>query len=364
MKEWIDQADEWFGKGDKVALATVVKVSGSAPRPVGAKMIISSSEQIAGSVSGGCVETSVAQEALEVIDSGQPRLLYFGITDEMGWDVGLACGGEIHVLVEYLDPAFFQTIKAIRRDNKTSVVTTIIKPEDTLGQKVVFELSGDIKYSTIKQEIPDLQDQIKQAIENGKPGTASIPDTDQEIYIEPQLSKPLLIIIGGVHIAVSLMNYAKELGFRVIVADPRSAFASKERFPLADEILVEWPDEALSHINIDQETYIVILTHDPKIDEPALTNLLGLSDDNSPKINPSYIGAIGSRNTHAKRFDRLKQLGVTPEQLGKVYAPIGLDLGGTTPPETALSIMAEIIAVKNGRTGGSLRKGKGRIGAG
>lgn len=363
MKDWIDKAEEWLGKGDEIALATVVKVSGSAPRPVGAKMLISSSEKIEGSVSGGCVETSVAQEALEVIDSKKSRLLYFGITDEMGWDVGLACGGEIHVLVEYLDPGFLQTIKELDKENTVSATVTSINPEEVLGQKTVFELSGKSRYSTQDQDLTGTHGYIRTAIDKGRPETLLIPDTGQELYIEPQLSRPLLIIIGGVHIAVSLMHFAKELGFRIVVADPRSAFASKERFPLADEILIEWPDEALSNIKIDKETYVVILTHDPKIDEPALSSLLGLAGDKSSGINPRYIGAIGSRNTHAKRFDRLEKLGVTREQLDKVYAPIGLDLGGTTPEETALSIMAEIIAVKNSRTGGSLRKGKGRIGA-
>jgi xanthine dehydrogenase accessory factor len=163
-----------------------------------------------------------------------------------------------------------------------------------------------------------------------------------------------LVIIGGVHTAIPLTRFAKELGFYVIVADPRAKFASLERFPEADEVLLEWPDEALAHLEIDNVTYIVLLTHDPKIDEPTLAAAL--------QTEATYIGAIGSRGTHAARFERMADWGVTREQLERVYAPIGLDLGGRSPEETALSIISEVIAVKNGRSGVSLRDSRGPIG--
>jgi xanthine dehydrogenase accessory factor len=175
-----------------------------------------------------------------------------------------------------------------------------------------------------------------------------------EVYVEPFLPPPVLVLIGGVHIAIPLARFAKTLGFNVVVADPRAKFANRERFPEADEVLLAWPDEALAQLEIDDATYIVLLTHDPKIDEPALAAAL--------QTDAAYIGAIGSRTTHAARFERMARWGVTAEELQRVYAPIGLDLGGRTPEETALSILSEIVAVKNGRSGRSLRDTKGRIG--
>jgi xanthine dehydrogenase accessory factor len=162
--------------------------------------------------------------------------------------------------------------------------------------------------------------------------------------------------VGGVHIAIPLTRFAKELGFYVTIVDPRAKFANRERFPEADEVLLEWPDEALAHLEIDDATYVVLLTHDPKIDEPTLASAL--------KTEAAYIGAIGSRGTHAARFERMAKWGVSAEQLRRVHAPVGLDLGGRTPEETALSIIAEVISVKNGRSGASLRSTSGPIGDG
>jgi xanthine dehydrogenase accessory factor len=175
-----------------------------------------------------------------------------------------------------------------------------------------------------------------------------------EVFVEPFLPPPVLLIVGGVHVAIPLCRFAKELGFCVIVVDPRAKFANRERFPEADGVLLEWPDEAFGHLDVDDATYVVLLTHDPKIDEPTLAEAL--------QTEAAYVGAIGSRNTHAARFERMQKWGVTPEQLERVYAPIGLDLGGNSPAETALSIISEVVAVKNKRSGGSLRGGTGRIG--
>jgi xanthine dehydrogenase accessory factor len=177
-----------------------------------------------------------------------------------------------------------------------------------------------------------------------------------ELFIEPFLSPAVLLIVGGVHTAIPLSRFAKELGFYVVVVDPRAKFANRERFPEVDEVLLEWPDEALAHLEIDDATYVVLLTHDPKIDEPTLASAL--------KTEAAYIGAIGSRGTHAARFERMAKWGISAEQLDRVHGPIGLDLGGRTPEETALSIIAEVIAVKNGRTGASLRATGGPIGDG
>jgi xanthine dehydrogenase accessory factor len=186
-------------------------------------------------------------------------------------------------------------------------------------------------------------------------GLVHVLGPDVEAFIEPFLPPPALYIMGGVHVAIPLTRFAKELGFRVVVVDPRVKFANRERFPEADQVLAEWPDEALAHLQVDEATYIVLLTHDPKIDEPTLASAL--------KTGAAYIGAIGSRKTHADRFERMAKWGVTAQELQRVYAPIGLDLGGRTPEETALSIIGEVVAVKNGRSGASLRRTEGPIGS-
>lgn len=350
MIELLPQIEEWWAKGEEVAVATVIRVFGSAPRPVGARMIVSSGGRMAGSVSGGCVETTVFEEMIDVLEGGPPRTIRFGITEDMIWDVGLACGGTIDVLVQRLDRELVLSLKRqVAQGNPTALATVVSGQE--IGQSAVITADGVVagqseeRMVSLAQQL--LADHSTAAVHEIAPG--------MEVYIEPFLPPPVLVIVGGVHVAIPLTRFAKELGFRTIVVDPRAKFANRERFPEADEILVEWPDEALAHLKIDESTYLVLLTHDPKIDEPTLAAAL--------KTPARYIGAIGSRKTHAERYERMAKWGVTAEQLRRVHAPIGLDLGGRTPEETALSIIAEVVAVKNGRKGASLRDVDGPIGA-
>jgi xanthine dehydrogenase accessory factor len=277
----------------------------------------------------------------------------------MGWEVGLACGGEIDVLVEVLDPALCAALREGCGRDQPCALATVVEPEQARGQKALLAAEGSLLYAADLSPSPGIVQAVQSAVERGQAEAVSLSDPKVELFIEPFLPPPTLVVIGGVHVAVPLVRFAKELGFRVILADPRAHFAKPERFPQADQVLVEWPDEALAHLSLDPNTYVVILTHDPKIDEPALSSLLGSSGE-AARI--AYVGAIGSRQTHATRFERLDRLGVNAERLEQVYAPIGLDLGGQTPAEIALSIMAEIVAVKNGRSGGSLRGGSGPIG--
>lgn len=351
MIDLLPQIEEWFAAGQEIAVATVIRVSGSAPRPVGARMIVSSEGRMAGSVSGGCVETTVYEEMMDVLEGGPPRKLHFGITEDMIWDVGLACGGTIDVFVQKLDPELFTTLVEHVVQGRPVALTTVVSGKSGIAEWALVARdeiangTADEPVATVAREMLATR-ATAGAIHEIAPGT--------EVFIEPFLPPPVLIIIGGVHTAIPLTRFAKELGFRVVVADPRAKFANRERFPEADEVLLEWPDEALAHLEIDGATYIVLLTHDPKIDEPTLAAAL--------KTDAAYIGAIGSRGTHAARFERMAAWGVTREQLERVYAPIGLDLGGRTPEETALSIIAEMVAVKNGRSGASLRKNSGSIG--
>jgi xanthine dehydrogenase accessory factor len=363
MIDLLPEIQDWFAAGEKVAVATVIRVAGSAPRPVGARMVVSSAGRMAGSVSGGCVETTVYEEMMDVLAGGPPRNLHFGITEDMIWDVGLACGGTIDVFVQELDLALVAALaEHVERGEPVALATVVFGNWEIgklgIGSSAVISRDGIVLDRGITRNTQytirtahHAQEMLAARAESGavieiEPGI--------EVFVEPFLPPPVLLIVGGVHVAIPLSRFAKELGFTVIVVDPRAKFANRERFPQADEVLLAWPDEAFGRLAVDDATYVVLLTHDPKIDEPTLAAAL--------QTEAAYIGAIGSRNTHAARFERMKKWGVTPDQLERVYAPIGLDLGGHSPAETALSIIAEVVAVKNKRSGGSLRGGAGRIG--
>ena len=351
MIDLLPQIEGWLANEEEVAVATVIRVIGSAPRPVGARMIISSTGRMAGSVSGGCVETTVYEEMMDVLSGGPPRSLHFGITDDMIWDVGLACGGTIDVFVQRLDRALVTALKDYVKQGEPVALAAWVASPDAIGSSALITAEGAV----LGPDDERVTAAAQQMLTSRAPASAIYAIAPGiEVFVEPFLPPPMLIIIGGVHVAVPLSRFAKELGFYVVVADPRAKFANRERFPEADRVLVEWPDEALAHLKVDGATYLVLLTHDPKIDEPTLAAAL--------QTDARYIGAIGSRKTHAARFERMARWGVTAEQLQRVYAPIGLDLGGRTPEETALSIIAEVVAVKNGRNGGSLRGSSGPIG--
>ncbi|MFC2030182.1 XdhC family protein [Chloroflexota bacterium] len=351
MRELLNEVGSWLESGERVGLATVIRVLGSAPRPVGAKMIVSSGGRMAGSVSGGCVETTVFEE-LQAVLNGQPaHTVEFGITEDMIWDVGLACGGTIEVFLQEIDAPWVAAVDDYLERGVAFALVTVVAGEERAGSRALVGREG--------VELGDLDGQAKRAAQEmlaarSASGALSELDSGEQVFIEPFLVPPHLVIVGGVHVAIPLTRFAKELGFSVTVIDPRAKFANRERFPDADEVVREWPDDALEQIDVDDGSYVVLLTHDPKIDEPTLAAAL--------KTEARYIGAIGSRNTHAQRFQRMAKWGVTPEQLERLYAPIGLDLGGKTPGETALSIIAEVVAVKNRRSGASLRRTRGRIG--
>ena len=349
MIDLLGTIEQWLAAGEQVAVATVIRVVGTAPRPVGARMIVSSGGRMAGSVSGGCVETTVYQEMMDLLDGGPPRILHFGITEDMIWDVGLACGGTIDVFVQALDPALVTALGERVEGGEPVALVTLVEGE-AAGSTALVTAEGTVLGPDLEGAVAVAAKVLAARVERGAvhelgPG--------ERAYIEPFLPPPLLVIAGGVHVAIPLARFGKELGFRVVVVDPREKFANRERFPDADQVLVVWPDEALAQLEVGDTTYIVLLTHDPKIDEPTLAAAL--------KTGAAYIGAIGSRKTHADRYERMEKWGITADDLDRVYSPIGLDLGGSTPEETALSIIAEVVAVKNGRTGGSLRATTGPI---
>jgi xanthine dehydrogenase accessory factor len=267
----------------------------------------------------------------------------------MIWDVGLACGGTIDVFVQRLEPGLVAALRDHVAGGEPAALAIRVGGEP-LGQTALIS-PGGLLWGT--EEGAVLSAAVELLAARAEQGALLSLTPGSEVVVEPFLAAPVLLIVGGVHVAIPLTRFAKELGFQVIVVDPRAKFANRERFPLADRVLQEWPDEALSSLTVDGATYVVLLTHDPKIDEPTLVAAL--------QTDAAYIGAIGSRNTHAERFERLARHGVSAEELRRVYGPIGLDLGGRSPAETALSIIAEVIAVKNKRTGGSFRDQAGAL---
>ena len=335
MRDILSDIEGWRSEGRPIAIATVVETWGSAPRPAGGKMALTADGRIAGSVSGGCVENAVVEAGKKTLSSGKPQLLHYGVSDDTAWSVGLACGGSLDVFVERLDPALFDPVGAALRAEKPVAIATVIRgPEGDLGRKLaVFEdgtVAGGIDAAALAE--------ARAALASG--ASHRIPSGDREIFVDVLRSSPRLVIVGGVHIAVALVTLAKTLGFRTILVDPREAFGNAKRFPHADEIVNDWPDAALQRLAPDGSTAIAVLTHDPKLDDPALLAAL--------PGRAFYVGALGSKRTQEKRRARLQEAGLAADALARLHGPIGLPLGGRSPEEIAVAILAEIVATRNG----------------
>jgi xanthine dehydrogenase accessory factor len=337
MRDLLTDYERFARSGKPFGRAVVTSVWGSAPRPEGSCMLATEDGIIAGSVSGGCVESATALEIGEAIARGSPRLVTFGVTDERAWDVGLACGGTIKVFVE---PTVRPTVHQAARGTGGEVVATIIEGA-SLGASVrVFE-SGRIEGSLpVKLATEALREAALTALrkETSVSRGFETEGGPVTVFFEVFPRHPRLIIFGGVQIAVALVPLATALGYRTIVADGREAFIGRDRFPQANELILAWPEEAFERIGLDSSCYVCVLSHDPKFDEPALQIAL-----RSPA---AYVGAIGSRKTQEARRERLREAGLTAEQIQRLHGPIGLDLGGRQPAETALAILAEMTAVR------------------
>jgi xanthine dehydrogenase accessory factor len=305
----------------KIAVATVVATRKSSPRPVGSRLYVSESGEMEGSVSGGCVENEVVLAAREVLAGGEPRLLTYGITDEMAFGVGLPCGGEIDVFVE---PSADR--------GESSVVLTVIAG-DGVGEKV---RDPEIELAALRRG-------ASHVVQSG----------DRTLFADVHADPPRLFVYGALDTAEALCAAAKLLDWRTIVADARPRFATAERLPSADEILVMWPDEALAQVVPDAATAIVVLTHDDKFDLPLVRGALA--------SEAFYVGWVGSRRNQERRRGVLREDGVAEAELERISGPSGLDVGAHSPAETAVSILGEILAVRAGREGGRLREGAGHI---
>jgi xanthine dehydrogenase accessory factor len=334
MRDVLEDIERWRAEGLPIALATVVETWGSAPRPAGGKMALTADGRITGSVSGGCVENAVVQAGKETLSSGRPQLLHYGVSDDTAWSVGLACGGSLDIYIERLDPGLFAPVDAALRAEKPVAVATVIRgPEGELGKKLALFEDGSVTGGIDEAALSE----ARAALTKG--ASCRVQNATREIFVDVLLPAPRLVVVGGVHIAIALVSLAKTLGFRTILVDPREAFGSAKRFPHADQIVLEWPDRALEKIGVNSSTAIAVLTHDPKLDDPALIAALA-----SPAF---YVGALGSRRTHEKRRVRLLAAGMTDAELSRLHAPIGLDLGGRSPEEIALAIMAQIVGVRS-----------------
>jgi xanthine dehydrogenase accessory factor len=341
MREVTADIDRWLAQGESIALATVLQTWGSSPRQVGAKLALTASGEVSGSVSGGCVEGAVIENGFSVIKTGKPQLLHFGVANDTAWEVGLACGGSIDVFVQRLDRVVYDAIRAALRDDGSSVIVTVIRgPIDLLGRSIVVNDVGGV-IGTLGAEID--RGAIEAATEvlcGGQSQRKALSDSI-ELFFDVIAPAPEVIAVGGVHIAIALTQLAKVMGYRTTVVDPRGVFGTDARFPHIDRLIQAWPDEGLAQIKLSCLSAVAVLTHDPKLDDPALKIVL-----------PSaafYVGALGSPVTNAQRRVRLHAAGLSEADLDRLHSPIGLEIGSKSPEEIALAIMAEIVAARNGR---------------
>jgi len=303
---------DWHRAGRRVAIATVVETWGSAPRPVGSLLVIEGAGAMEGSVSGGCVEGAVISEALEALDEGGARLLDYGVSDDDAFAVGLACGGRIRVLVDTLGGSL-----------PVSVLEEVVAKRAARAPiALVSNLQNGARRAAPPSIAPDRFRMDRSGVEE-----------DGETFVAVHNPRLKMVIVGAVHIAQTLVAMARLASYDPVLVDPRPAFGAEARFP-GERIVDDWPDAALAAIGLDPRTAVVTLTHDPKLDDPAIRTALG--------SDVFYLGCLGSKRTHAKRVERLTAAGFDAEAIARIHAPVGLDIGGRSPAEIAISVMAEV----------------------
>jgi xanthine dehydrogenase accessory factor len=354
---------EWLRTGRTVAAGTLVGVEGSAPLNVGASVYIDANGTIEGSVTGGCVESAVAQEALAMLeDDRPPRLVTYGISDELAGTVGLMCGGIVHIFIHPIRDdareAALAGLAAIRDEHPAAVAT--LMDGEFAGRKLYVDATSTVGSlgvtalldRNVTQEARGLAVQGRSTVRAFGPDGASL-GSGLRVHVAAFAEAPRMVIFGAIDFASALAPLAKGLGYRVTIADPRQAFLDSPRFSSVAQTIVAWPDTVLADMTLGPRDAVLVFTHDPKLDVPAVQAALG--------TEAGYIGALGSRRTTLDRNARLVEAGVAAEEIARVYAPCGLDIGSSTVEETAVAILAEIIARRAGREGNSLRHGSGSI---
>jgi len=325
VKDIIEILERWNREGAEVALGTVVERVGSAPRDPGAALAVSSTGVVTGGVTGGCVEPAVIREASEVLQGGRARLVHYGLDDEGGFEVGLVCGGRIAVAVYRLDPTLIDPLAAAVQSD-TPVAVTLRLDEERFGEQALVFPGVPANGAT--------SDAVRSLLEIGESAIVETSDGDP-VFVEPYAPRPNLYLFGASDHVAALVTIGKQLGYRVTVCDPRRVFLTRERFPLADELTDEWPDQFLLRAPIDARTAICLMTHDLKFDVPALRVAL--------VSEAGFIGAMGSVKTRAERDARLRELGIGDADLARLHQPVGIQVGARTPDEVAVTIAAQLI---------------------
>lgn len=373
MRDVLDRLLPWWEDGSTVALATVVGTWRSAPRQPGAAMLVGVDGEAVGSVSGGCVEGAVYELGRQVIDTGEPVLQRYGVSDDEAMGVGLTCGGILDVYVERVSRADFPELGEVAADiaaGRPVTLATVVEHPDParLGARLVVRPEGEESSGSLGSGRADsaVTDDARGMLAQGRTATLEYgPDGERRgdgmrVFVASYAPRPRMLVFGAIDFAAAVARIGSFLGYEVTVCDARPVFATRSRFPDADEVVVSWPhryvETQLAEGALDSRTVACVLTHDPKFDVPLLQVLLG---DGGPQL--AYIGAMGSRRTHEDRLARLREVGLTPEQLAPLRSPVGLDLGARTPEETAVSIAAEIIALRWGGGGEPLRETTGAI---
>ena len=370
MREVLPELMAWWRSGQPVGVGTVVATFESAPRPPGASMLVGPGGEAVGSVSGGCIEGAVYELAQSVVASGQPVLERYGVSDESAFAVGLTCGGILDVYVERVDPVAFPDLEQVADDveqgRPVAVATVVEHPDPALvGRRVTIRPGVAMAGSLGSPRTDDaVLDDALGLLASGHSATLTYgPDGERRgegmrVFVWAFAPKPRLLVFGAIDFAAAVARVGSFLGYHVTVCDARPVFATATRFPQADEVVVSWPHKYLrAEVDagrIDRRTAICVLTHDPKFDVPVLEVALRL-----PEVG--YVGAMGSRRTHDDRLARLREAGLTEDELARLSSPIGLDLGARTPEETAISIAAEIVATRWGGGGERLAELSGRI---
>ena len=386
MRDILSRITKWWEAGETFGLATVVRTYRSAPRDPGAALAVSSSadHEVVGSVSGGCVEGAVYELSLDVCQTSDPVLQTYGVSDDDAFAVGLTCGGIIDIFVERIDQASFpelgQIAEAVERGEPVAVATVIAGPGQVGARRVIWSrdsaqadsaqangdrVDGDGWHSGASGTLGSarldaaVDDDVRGMLAQGLTGIRRYGaqgerrGDDLSVFVNSFAPPPRMLVFGAIDFATAVARVGKFLGYHVTVCDARKVFATASRFPDADEVVVDWPHRFLAAAEVDARTVICVLTHDPKFDVPLLEVAL--------RTPAGYIGAMGSRRTHYDRLARLREVGLTEDELARLRSPIGLDLGARTPEETAVSIAAELIQLRWGGTGHPLTATEGRI---
>jgi xanthine dehydrogenase accessory factor len=355
-------AADWLREGRRVVGATLVERIGSAPLDPGAQMLVDDRNNIEGSVTGGCVEGALAEEAQRILAGEREKVVTYGVSDEQAAGVGLMCGGTVRVFVHEQraeDLAALEAVAAARAADQPAALATLLEG-DRAGAKMAILAEGVIGGLGVVELLDrsverDARGQLDEGISRIRRYGAGgeVMGSELAVYIQAFSTRPRMVIFGAIDFSAEMAKVASEIGYTVTICDARAPFANSSRFSRAADVVVDWPDSYLDGQQLGPRDVVLVFTHDPKFDEPALIAALA--------TDAGYVGALGSRRTQARRVDRLREAGVDEQSIARIYAPCGLDVGARTPPETVVSILAEVIAVRTGRAGESLRETSGPI---